>query len=323
MLKLAWLNSGWGMNKQLPQETAFFALNRIENYHWLTIFYFAVWSGIILFYFKRIPQAGVFLILHVTGMMVSFFLSGIQPSFRIVRILRDWYPAFLLPLFFTALHYLIPAIHPAHIDFELIQIDRMITGNDPTVWVDRFYHPMLTEIFQFSYSTFYILPLFVLLPLYKSGQKSEFRHDAFIVLIAFYFSYVCYLIFPALGPRFFLAHLHTTPLDGYKVFHFFNATLNGLENIQWDAFPSAHVAITLLVAYFAFLHFKRIFYFLSPIILSLVLSTIYLRYHYLIDVLAGFVIVAVLIFIEKLLRRKTILKKGSSEISLMIPVVEK
>jgi membrane-associated phospholipid phosphatase len=60
--------------------------------------------------------------------------------------------------------------------------------------------------------------------------------------------------------------------------------------IHRDVFPSMHVAISCLVWLYAFRNSRPLFWLLSPLILSLWVSTIYLRYHYLVDVAAGLVL---------------------------------
>src|SRR5208337_444080 len=57
--------------------------------------------------------------------------------------------------------------------------------------------------------------------------------------------------------------------------------------IHRDVFPSMHVAISFLVWLYALRNSRPLFWILSPRILSLWVSTIYLRYHYLVDVVAG------------------------------------
>jgi membrane-associated phospholipid phosphatase len=69
--------------------------------------------------------------------------------------------------------------------------------------------------------------------------------------------------------------------------------LDALEGVQRDAFPSGHTAIAIVVLAMAARYQRRLFYPLLVITVSLMISTIYLRYHYVIDVIAG-VLLAVL-----------------------------
>ena len=63
--------------------------------------------------------------------------------------------------------------------------------------------------------------------------------------------------------------------------------MDALEGIQWDAFPSGHTAIAIIVLAMAARYQRRLFYPLLVITVSLMISTVYLRYHYVIDVIAG------------------------------------
>ena len=60
--------------------------------------------------------------------------------------------------------------------------------------------------------------------------------------------------------------------------------------IRRDVFPSLHVGISFVVWLYAYRNSRRLFLVLSPLILSLWVSTVYLRYHYLIDCIAGLIL---------------------------------
>ena len=87
-----------------------------------------------------------------------------------------------------------------------------------------------------------------------------------------------------------MADLQNAPLKGLWITKYLQNLLNTLENVQRDAFPSGHTAMTLLTMYFAKKYAKKYFYILLVIGSSLIFATIYLRYHYVIDVIAGFVL---------------------------------
>lgn len=65
-----------------------------------------------------------------------------------------------------------------------------------------------------------------------------------------------------------------------------------LGGIRPDAFPSLHCAVPAFILAFDFIHKRRRFWIcLGPCVL-LWFSTVYLRYHYLVDVLCGFLLAA-------------------------------
>ena len=93
---------------------------------------------------------------------------------------------------------------------------------------------------------------------------------------------------PALGPRFYLDHLQTTGLQGLLVAEPLHDLLNRLEGIKRDAFPSGHTGIAVVVLYLAYQYKRNLFWIYLPVVAALLFSTVYLRYHYIVDVIAGF-----------------------------------
>ncbi len=282
------------------ENSGFWNRQRFRLYDWLTIAYLAIWVVLIAMFYRRIPHAAIFLLAHLCSLCFALFMAGLQPHNWLLRIVQRWYPVFYLPLFFNVLHYMIPAIHPVNLDLTLISIDRWLTGGYPTLWFEHIYHPLLSDIFQLSYSLFYFLPLFILIPLQIQRRYAQFDRAGAMFLLIFYISYLGYVLFPALGPRYFLAHLHTKMIPGHFIYHTIHHTLNNLETIQWDAFPSGHVAVALAFSYFAFIYYRKLFWAGLPVIVSLILATIYFRYHYLVDILAGTILFLFALFIDRL-----------------------
>jgi membrane-associated phospholipid phosphatase len=87
-------------------------------------------------------------------------------------------------------------------------------------------------------------------------------------------------------------HLQNAELQGLFVFGPLHEFLNTLEGIKRDAFPSGHTGIALTVLYLSWRYDRRLFMLFLPCTLSLIFSTVYLRYHYVVDVLAGIALTA-------------------------------
>lgn len=64
--------------------------------------------------------------------------------------------------------------------------------------------------------------------------------------------------------------------------------------ITWDCFPSMHTCCTMLMGWIAFRHVRKLFWWLLPMIVSMPLACVYLRYHYVVDVLAGLALAVVM-----------------------------
>lgn len=253
----------------------------------VTVLYQFIIALIIVFNYSKIRDARLFISVHLILISIILILP-LLGSNRILNWLRTWNQIFIVPLNFSELHYLVHNVHPRDMDPWLIKIDHAIFGVNPTVWLEKIQHPVLTEYLQLIYVTFYFLPIILAILLYQRNRMDEFDYFVFIMVFGFYASYLIYFLVPAIGPRFTIPALQTKPLQGIWLTQHIQKMLNSLENIQRDAFPSGHTAMTLLTMFFAYKFSKRYFYVLLVVGTSLIFSTVYLRYHYVIDVIAGF-----------------------------------
>jgi membrane-associated phospholipid phosphatase len=208
-------------------------------------------------------------------------------------------------LIYSSLGELIAGIHTTTFDARLIAIDHAIFGVHPTVWLERFSNPLLTGLLQFAYISYYfIFPLLSVVLIARGGGFGEFEEALFGILLCFYLSYVGYLLVPAIGPRFTLSHLQTSNLQVFPFIETIQNALNALENNKTDAFPSGHTAVSLMTLYYAWKEGeKKLFAGLIPVVTALIISTVYLRYHYVIDVIAGIALTGLTIVLAPGLRR--------------------
>jgi membrane-associated phospholipid phosphatase len=214
--------------------------------------------------------------------------------------LHGYYLLICIPLAFMEMYYLVPAIHPVDFDASLILIDRFLFGTDVTVWTMSWSHPLLTEILQIAYGTYYFLPLILTIDLYRRKRVRAFKQVFLFVILGFYLSYLGYVAVPAIGPRFTQHEFSDIDqeLPGLFATSFLRSNTNAGESIpdgtlypaakvQRDVFPSGHTEVTLLVMLVAFRFRARSRWFLLVTGSLLIVATVYLRYHYVIDLIAG------------------------------------
>jgi membrane-associated phospholipid phosphatase len=201
-------------------------------------------------------------------------------------LLNDFSPVAFIILLYQSLGNMIQYLQP-DIDPYLIRIDFLLFGVHPTVWMERWLRPWLTDLMSLAYISYYFLPVIFIVTLYLKGRKEEFHQTVFILLLGYYLSFIGYILLPAIGPRFTLSHLQTVPLGGSFFSDFIRDLLNAIEHNKRDCMPSGHTQIALIVLFLAQRHEKTIFAIFLPIVCGLVLSTVYLRYHYVIDLIAG------------------------------------
>jgi membrane-associated phospholipid phosphatase len=198
------------------------------------------------------------------------------------------FPVTCVLVIFDSLGWLVHYVNPEDIDPILIRLDYMIFKNHPTVLLERITSPLLTDMLQIAYCTYYFIPISFGIFLLRNKQREEFNRTLFLILFCYYLSYLGYILMPALGPRFTINHLQTTELQGFIIAEPIQRLLNQLEGIKRDAFPSGHTGIVVLVLYLAYRFERRFFWLLLPIVIALIFSTVYCRYHYVVDIIAGF-----------------------------------
>jgi membrane-associated phospholipid phosphatase len=195
-------------------------------------------------------------------------------------------PILFVVLIYESLGDLIQYLQP-DIDSRLIQIDFFIFGVHPTQWMEQWIVPWFTDVMSLAYISYYFIPVILIVVLYLKDRMKEFDRAIFVLAFGYYVSFIGYILFPAIGPRFTLNHLYSIPLEGSLFTDFVRDILNYLEHNKRDCMPSGHTQMVLIVLFLAHRYERLLFYCFFPIICALILSTVYLRYHYVIDLFIG------------------------------------
>ena len=195
-------------------------------------------------------------------------------------------PALFVIVIYESLGDLIPCLQP-DIDPFLVKIDFFIFGVHPSLWMEKWIAPWFTDLMSLAYLSYYFIPVVFVATLYLKGRMEAFDKSMFILAFGYYISFVGYILFPAIGPRFTLTQIYTVPLEGSLITDFVRDTLNALEHNKRDCMPSGHTQMVLMVLYLTYRYERFLCYLYIPVICGLILSTVYLRYHYVIDLLVG------------------------------------
>jgi membrane-associated phospholipid phosphatase len=211
-------------------------------------------------------------------------------------------PILFVIVIYESLGDLIQHLQP-DVDPQLIQIDFSIFGVQPTLWMQQWIVPWLTDLLSLAYVSYYFLPVILMVVLCLKGRMADLDRSVFVLAFGYYVSFIGYILFPAVGPRYAINHLYSVPLEGSFITDFVRDTLNALEHNKRDCMPSGHTQIVLIVLYLARRYEKFLFYLFLPIVCALILSTIYLRYHYVIDLMVGMALAILCMIFGPLLHR--------------------
>lgn len=198
------------------------------------------------------------------------------------------YPVVFLFVIFESFHMILPYFNPYRFDAWMVRADHALLGIDPTLWSERWVAPWLTEALYILYFFYFPMPLIVLGRMLGKGKIREVEESFFLYLVCYYGAYIVYFLVPVTGPRFFLRGMQTVPLEGCLLSEPIRKIIDALEPNKLDCFPSLHAAILAVTMVVAFRHDRKMFFAFLPVALGITVSLVYLRYHYVVDVIAGF-----------------------------------
>jgi membrane-associated phospholipid phosphatase len=255
----------------------------------LTILFISLILILVVLLYPRFPNGPQLLAGFGFLLLLAFIISEARlrwNSIKTVRVICDFSPIFFIILIFEMLGWVTPYVRP-DIDNLLIRIDLAIFGTHPTVWLEPFLTVWAADLLAMAYVSYYFIPLVLIIILYLGDSEEEFSITVSSLLLGYYLCFAAYVALPAVGPRFTLASLQHVPVQGGTISTWIINTLNTLEGNQRDCFPSGHTQTVLISLWFAFKYKRPLFWVYLPITTALILSTVYLRYHYVIDVIAG------------------------------------
>jgi membrane-associated phospholipid phosphatase len=258
---------------------------------WLTIaaYVYAREAGVLG---PRYP-GGVVRLAAAIALLAALWLALCRwPRSPVVRALRETVPLAACFLIYTNLHDTIGFVNPHDVHHYLVALDQAIFGIQPCVWAERLITPARTELMQFLYLNFFWIAPSTSAILLVKRRWPEFRAATFGILACFFMGYALYVIFPAAPPRLVLVYQFTKNLRGYPVG--FSALSAGAFSLlpvdSRAAFPSLHTAASTVALVYAWRHVRPWFFALLPFVIGLWASTIYLRHHYFVDLVAGWLL---------------------------------
>jgi membrane-associated phospholipid phosphatase len=269
--------------------------------------YFVLTGLIVLGWWSTLPQAPGLLLWHLLG--PALIVYQVKRPNRTTWVFRNWYPLPYVGYFYKEMALLIPAVRHGDADRWLASLDFRFWHANPCVWLERIQTPALTEFEQIVYSLFIPAVILVAVLLWQKGRFEEFQYYAFLIACGYLVSYIGYIIVPARGPRYLLKDLQHIPLQGLWLTKYLQNGLDRLESYHYDCFPSGHTELTILAWWGSRLASKRWFAIYFAYTPFLIFATVYLRYHYTVDLLAGATAALVLILTTPRVYRK--LSKGA------------
>ncbi len=230
-------------------------------------------------------------------MLLLSFLDKVFHN-KVISFIRNIYPLLLASFFYTETGYMKNIIFSRNLDATFSMIESTIWGCQPSLtFAVHFPQLWFNELMNLCYFSYYLLTLGTCFTIYF--YKPQYAHRSiFMVVFSFYLYYSIYCLLPVVGPQFFFKEGILDVDTPYFFGRAMNYILTNFE-VPTGAFPSSHVGIALILCYLAYMYLKKLFYIILPFAIGICFATVYLRAHYLIDVVAAFITVPLFILMSR------------------------
>ncbi len=200
------------------------------------------------------------------------------------------------------------ALHRPTYEDVLMEIDHHLVGGHLSQWVQAYAWPPLVDYLSVCYVSYFVVAFPLMYVLLHRRKYHDIHRYISIMSVGLFSTFVFYVIIPARTPDTLWNTLGAAspivfdgPVQGVwltePIRQFFSTATNNI----WDAYPSGHTVIAMLTLFCAWRFDRRTAYWMTPICLSIVASTLMLRYHYLIDVISGAVFAGIVMVGEHLI----------------------
>jgi len=224
--------------------------------------------------------------LHVAVAGSLLILDRARPPSGILRVIRDWHPLILFPFLYKEVELLAPALGDWRLTSAIPAWESALFGGQPSMYLsERLAFVPLSEYLHFCYLSYVIVIPSVAAYWYISGRRTAFGELMLLLSAVLLGSYLFFILLPVDSP-YYLSPRLGPPLSGHFFFELVHQ-MSARGGARGGAFPSAHVSGAVVVSLVAWRHQRRLAYLLVAITGSVMVATVYGRFHYVLDTLAG------------------------------------
>jgi membrane-associated phospholipid phosphatase len=275
----------------------------------LTTLFYLLFTGILSVVFcARLEFVSLHIIMRLVFAAAILLLIRLNQKnkSKFVTFMRNFYPMVFLGFFYSETDYF-NNLFVENLDLAFSNFEFQLFNCQPSIEFSQLMpQRWFAELMHFSYFSYYLL-IFGLTFWVYCFNKQKFEYVSNAVYTSFYVFYIIFTFLPVAGPQFFFASPYNQIPQGY-VFGDLMKIVHAIGEGPTAAFPSSHVGIVVLMWFLSYRYARPILPYLLALGILLIASTVYLKAHYLIDVLGGALIVpllyAIYLGVYKILSKK-------------------
>ncbi len=249
--------------------------------------YLLLTAGLILLFSSYLEDWAFYFVAHCAGAAVILSLRLLPKNLPPPpQLLRDWFPVLLMPLLFKEVEIFAAAFGNWGLTKSIRQWEVFLFNGHPSLYLSaQMPWVALSEYLHFCYLSFVFLLPEVGGYWYASGRRGAFHELLFLYWLSYSVSLLFFMLLPVDSP-FYLSQALGEPFAGH-LFYELVQFVSGQGGARGGAFPSAHVSGAVIVWSVAWQRQRRLALILTPVIAGLVVATVYGRFHYALDSIAG------------------------------------
>lgn len=279
--------------------------------------YLATTALLVLWHHQQVDDWMLVVSLHLLGAGAIVCLRRVRPPLpRPLGFLRDWYAYFLVLPLYKEVEYLAGAFGNWGLTEPIQRLEVALFSGHPALYLsEKLPWLIFSEYLHLSYLSYTVMFVSVGGYWYANKRRPEFAQLLVVVCATYYLSYLFFVLFPVDSPFYLFPKLGEPLSEGpfYKLVHFTSSR----GGARGGAFPSVHVSISTVILATAWRYQRRLAYLLLPFVLGIYVATVYGRFHYTLDIIAGWVVAgAVLVICRKATPAARLIPDSSSEAAL-------
>ena len=252
----------------------------------MTVAYLAATAAVIVLWGRTVPGWPVIVTAHVALCVVLMSLGGRTQLARPLAVALDWHPLALFPILYKEVQLLAAAVGDWRLTAVVSAAEERLFRGQPSIYLSqRLSIVALSEYLHFCYLAYLLLIPGVAAYWYLTKRRAAFHELMLLLAIVMLGSYLFFILWPVDSPFYRFDRLGP-PLAGHvflDLVHF----VSSRGGARGGAFPSAHAAGAVVLWLVAFHHQRRLAILLVPMIAGLIVATVFGRFHYALDTIAG------------------------------------
>lgn len=277
-------------------------ISRLIPVEVMLLLYLLTTAFVIILFWSNLQSPFIHLIVRIL-ILFLYFLAISNSNINVYKGLRIFIPFLFLPFLYGETDFFNNILFD-NLDPFFSNVEFKLFGLQPSFEFSKAIpYQIFAEAMYLGYFSYYIMILGITVYAYFHSGIDIGERVGFIIITSFLIFYLFFDFFPVTGPQFYFADCMEPLPKGY----FFGSSIRLIQQLgehPTAAFPSSHVALCFILIRLSYHYTRKLFYALLVIGIILIFSTVYLRAHYVVDVIAGIITAPLVYFLAEQMFKK-------------------